>query len=223
MNQFARLAGNDFGNEPEWKECASCGKETMRERCWDCEQAAQAAQERRENLAACGLPSRFDWASIDAPELAERVHAKRGLATVMRWAMEAKHLIVAGKTGTGKTSLAVACLRQRAPRCLYVRAERLARAPIEHHAGQGEALIVERAKKVHTLLIDDLGTDERTSVSAVRDVVFARHDANLDTWITTGLTAGQIESAYGEGFRRRVIDEARRIHLERPEKAQVTE
>jgi len=208
---------NDFGDflgtEPAWQRCQLCNVETMRPKCFACERRLDQAKERLEQERICGIPARFDWAQLEAQELADRVKSEMGIATLAKRILEAPNVAVGGGTGVGKTSLAVACLRRVAPHCLFVRAERLARAPIEHSSGSGEAPIVARAKNVRVLLIDDLGTDEQTKVSAVRDVVFWRHDAGLSTWITTGISSSEIENLYGSGFKRRAISEAVTIRL----------
>lgn len=203
----------DFGTEPTWQPCKLCGVDTMRDTCFACNEAAERKQDAVDESALAGIPARFAWATIEAPALAERVQSTKSIGSLMRAILEAPRVTVGGATGSGKTSLLVACLRKVLPYGFMVRAERLARAPIEHSAGQGEAPLVLRAKAARVLLLDDLGTDEITKVSAVRDVVFARYDAGLPTWISTGISSSEIESLYGSGFARRAVSEALTIGL----------
>lgn len=207
------MIGFDLGAEPSWQACKLCGTETMRETCFSCCQKADRESEVRDEAAIAGIPARFSWATVDAAALAHRVQSTKSIEALVKAILEAPRVTVGGATGSGKTSLLVACLRKVLPYGFMVRAERLARAPIEHSAGQGEAPLVLRAKAARVLLLDDLGTDEITKVSAVRDVVFARYDAGLPTWISTGISSSEIESLYGSGFARRAVSEALTIGL----------
>lgn len=200
-------------SEPTWQPCKLCGVETMRDTCFACVSKQAQEREAKDEAALAGIPARFAWASLEAPELAQRVKSTKSIEALAKAILEAPRVTIGGPTGSGKTSLAVACLRKVLPHGFLIRAERLARAPIEHHAGQGESPLVLRAKAARVLLLDDLGTDEITKVSAVRDVVFARYDAGLPTWITTGISSTEIESLYGSGFARRAVSEALTVGL----------
>lgn len=200
-------------NEPTWQACKLCGVETMRDTCFACNAKTEQEKDARDEAAAAGIPSRFAWAKLEALELAERVQSHKSVSVLAKSILEAPRVTVGGPTGSGKTSLLVACLRKVLPYAMMVRAERLARAPIEHSAGHGESPLVLRAKAVRVLLLDDLGTDEITKVSAVRDVVFARYDAGLPTWISTGISSSEIENLYGSGFARRAVSEALTVGL----------
>jgi hypothetical protein len=101
--------------------------------------------------------------------------------------------------------LAIACIRT-LPGALIAPAAVLERARAEHRLGAGEARIVERAMGARVLLLEDLGQDRTTQQSAIVDVVNARHDAELPTWYTTGLTVPQIEARYGAGVARRLSE-----------------
>jgi|CXWL01.1.fsa_nt_gi DNA replication protein DnaC len=203
-----------IGPEPTWLSCSGCGIQTSRSPCWDCTQASEArhdaARERTRSLGT--IPARFAWASLKAPELAERCDARNYLALAKR-VLAGHGAVFAGKSGSGKTSLAVACLRERMPRAMYVSALRLSTARIQSKAGDGEAGLVAEAIAAPLLLVDEVGGESKTSTSAVRDVVFERHDAGKPTWITTGFTSAELAAMYGDGFLRRVVDGATLIRL----------
>lgn len=204
----------DLGAEPVWLKCA-CGAQSSRVPCWECTVATRARAKADEDiaLAMASFPARFAWARLGAPELADRVQAQEPIETLSKRILGAANAVFAGPSGSGKTSLAVACLRERRGLALYVSALRLATARIQHSAGDGEAPLVERAMRIPLLLIDEVGGEEKTSTSAVRSVVFARHDADLPTWITTGFNAPQLSAMYGDGFVRRVTDRATVVRL----------
>lgn len=204
----------NIGQEPTWLEC-SCGKLTSRVPCWECAEHERELADRRaaEASAESSIPKRFAWARLDAPELRVRVKGASPLETLAERILRGANAIVAGPSGTGKTSLAVACLRERGRRGLYVPAIRLATARRQHSLGDGEAGLVERAARASVLLIDDLGTEADERSSAVIDVVFERHDAERPTWITTGLSSREIGKRYGSGFLRRLLDGAAIVRL----------
>lgn len=201
----------EIGPEPVWAPCADCGKETMQPRCWDC-----AIRHDRDNLARevasrCELPTHFGWAIAGTSALAERVkHPKLGFDQLANRIRASKNLIIAGPTGAGKTSLAVAMLRERVPHCLFAPASKLGA-----FGEYGDALR-SRAERAKVLLIDDLGKDAQTANQYLIGVIDTRHNASLSTWITTGLSVGQIEARYDHGTRRRIVDEATRIMLGDP-------
>lgn len=204
-----------LGPAPTFVPCPRCGRETASPKgvpCWDCQRADEAKRDAEHAERRLGIPPRFGWARFGGSELAERVRilgrsgpvdldvARRH---ILSWAGPA--VLFLGAAGTGKTSFAIACLRETAGPCC-VSASALERARIEHRAGDGEAPLVKRALSARVLLIDDLGQDKASNVSAVEAVVLARHDANLTTWVTTGLTPEELESRYGAGVRRRLTE-----------------
>lgn len=199
------------GPEPKWLDCA-CGAQSARVPCWSCAevQRTRAAHTEARRLAEGTIPTRFGWARLAAPELASRVDSRRRpLAEVARAVLGADRVLLAGGSGAGKTSLAVACMRERlAADVRYVSAIRLGTARIQHAAGDGEPLVIDQALRARLLVLDDVGQEQNTSTNAVRDVIWQRHDASLSTWITTGLSLPELLTRYGDGARRRLVEEA---------------
>lgn len=215
------LARTEFaamlGPEPEWVDCETCGAKTMRSRCFDCARAADARREATDRLrtALSTIPPRFSWAHVHAPELAERVRFcdDETAATTIRRVLGAQRVIFSGRSKSGKTSLACACLRLRMPDAIFVSAMRLATARIQHAAGDGEALLVERAIRTRLLLIDEVGQSKPTATDALRDVIWARFDEDRPTWVTTALSSAQLLEVYGEGLVTRLRDRAVIVRL----------
>lgn len=203
-----------LGQEPAWLRCA-CGTLSTRIPCWTCAQPLGPPAKPPE--PDDGIPGAFRWATLEAPELVERVGlAPRaaGVPTVSRTAKAildhaGPAVVLVGPTGSGKTSLAVACMRERRG-ALFVPAEKLDRARIEHKTGAGEAPLVARCMRVPLLVIDDVGQDKPTALSATESVILERSREGLPTWITTGLggtvasVSGELARAYNAGVARRL-------------------
>jgi hypothetical protein len=160
------------------------------------------------------VPAAYKWAKFGAPELAERVGRRAGWALEQAIWREPK-LIFTGLASTGKTSLAVACLRrwvaEQARPAGFFHAYALGVARLQHPAGHGEPEIVERAMRAPLALLDDLGSEREMSGSAVPDVIFTRHADDRPLWVTTGLTREQLAVRYGAGIVRRLFERARVI------------
>lgn len=177
------------------------------------------------------IPASFAWARLGAPELGKRVGATKGQ---LRGAYDAavvgrSSLVITGEAGAGKTSLAVALFRavlerglrgdaspanlRRAQRAAFVSAYALGRERARFPLGEGEAPLVRRALSASLLVIDDLGSEPESSLSAVPDVVYERHAAGRPTWVTTWLTIEACGARYGGGIARRIFEGAHVLGL----------
>ncbi len=198
-----------LGPEPTWHRC-DCGAMCSRVPCWDCDQAAleRADAARAIHDAGLSIPRRYDWATVDAPELVARAKVAGPLADIIERVLGATRVVFYGSAATGKTSLATACLRKRLPKGMFVSSLRLGTARIQHAAGGGEAPLVQRAMRAKLLLLDDFGQEGQTSTNAVRDIIFERHDLDLPTWITTAFKTSELAKFYGDGVARRISEGA---------------
>jgi DNA replication protein DnaC len=163
------------------------------------------------------IPAAYQWARFSAPELRERAGiAAAGALCDTVWRFP--RLIFVGAAGSGKTSLAVACLRRWVYETTRVagffHANELGMARIQHPAGRGEPELVERAKKWPLVLIDDLGSERGIAGCAVPDVIYVRHAEDRPTWLTTGLSRRDIVDRYGAGIARRVFERATVVTLD---------
>jgi DNA replication protein DnaC len=153
---------------------------------------------------------------LDAPELAQRVGSAAVRAQNEGLWKQAK-LVFTGAAGAGKTSLAVACLRQSAAQSgkatVFVHAYALGIARLQHAAGHGEPAIVERAMQTPMVLLDDLGSEREMAGSAIPDVIFVRHAESRPLWVTTGFTRTQLVARYGTGIVRRLFERATLIQV----------
>lgn len=196
-----------FESLPTFRPCVLCQAETTRDVCVACHDADLKRRELANAARAALIPARYAWARVDAPELPARVKHRLSVDRLVKTILEAKQVCIAGPTKAGKTSLAVACLRERLPRCLFVAADELAAF------GHAKDELARRAISVPTLLLDDLGTDNLNACSDITRIVFDRHRNGRQTWITTGLSVGQITERYGAGFCTRAVLDASRFLL----------
>lgn len=201
----------DLGPEPTWLECP-CGtpdKPTLTARvpCWDCtrKRSRVDADRSAREVALASIPRRHQWARLSAPgfDLGPRVQGDA--AALVARILGADRVCFVGGAGSGKTTLACACLRERLDGGLFVSAISLGLARAQARLGDGEPALVERAIAAPLLLLDDVGQEPKVASSAVKDVIFARYDADLPTWVTTGLTSEELVALYGDGFVRRVV------------------
>jgi DNA replication protein DnaC len=215
---------------PPAKPCPTCGEEIFIE-CPKCGIVDDARKHRAERLRRfeASLPERYRSARFDKPELIrERIAMKspqdfaRNLV-LARGLVDARIMLVHGASGTGKTTLVAALLRERIERGggdgVFVRAADLATAQIKHRAGQGDAELISVAKACALLVVDDLGTNDTHPMSELGEILFKRHDSeSKSTWITTWMDRDKLGERYGGGVARRYWDDARRLKLEGPAK-----
>jgi hypothetical protein len=157
------------------------------------------------------IPLAFRWARFSAPELAHRVKNPEAIALARR-SLHDRRIVLSGRTGEGKTSLAIAMMRawtaEKEKVSLFVPARALGVARLQHQAGHEEPEIVSRSMRSALLVLDDVGAERDTQTNAVADVVSERFDRNLPTWVTTGMTRTELASRYGEGVLRRLFEHA---------------
>ncbi len=212
---------------PRERKCKTCGEgydisdEAMYDRevayspyCVACQNERRAQRATESFLRS--VPASYAWAALDAPELQKRV---RGYARAMAQSegiLAAERVVFVGPTGSGKTSLAVALLRAALPNLggdgLFVHSFRLAEAKSKQKLGE-ESPLISACNWARVLLLDDLGNEPKTELSAVPSVVFERHAEARVTWVTTAFTSDDLARRYGDGVSRRIYERALPIQL----------
>jgi len=186
--------------------------------CHPCALAAAQIAERSRIIddTARSIPTRFQWASFDNPVLLlERVHPKSAVEDA-RGHVGSVTIVIAGGSGSGKTSLACAILRKASANCnesgVFVTAFDLAVARQQHPLGENEAPALERAFGAPIVLLDEIGS-EYARYTATQEVIHRRHNWALPTIYTTGFSAAELVQRYGDGIVRRMFEGSSVIRL----------
>lgn len=197
-------------DEPTWRECVVCKRETNGERCWDCDQAllraADLALDCKVSLQT--IPERYRWAERKHPLLQERVQLPQVARELGRMlAAEQSVLTLTGPAGAGKSCLAAALMRaggEALRNAQWTDAYELAEAPFVSQLGE-RAPMVQRAVRAELLVIDELRDPGAAKRATLTDVILRRHErTTARTIVTTGMTSAQISEAFGEGVMRRL-------------------
>jgi DNA replication protein DnaC len=186
--------------------CSSCGEPMIA--AGECSVCAD-----RKQLAAMweGCPERYRQARFGSQELQERVRDRGALLRAPTALQTKKVVVLAGPAGVGKTTLAAAIcdawVRQHRRYAYYVSSLTLATCRADSALG-AEPLAMRMAKRAPLLLLDDLGIEPMTTTSAVTEVLFARHEANLSLVVTCAIDIAELGHRYGTGGSRRVVEES---------------
>lgn len=210
--------------------------------CAPCQTAATERRQREERdeelgrwRSAVGAPLRtfpaFPHARCATAEFAAAVQDPRLRHAAEHYSPELGPLVLAGPTGVGKTTAAVAvahriagnitarlaaCQRKsewaadpawvflRSAR--FVRAAELARAVRGHPLGQGDAPELQAAFGASWLVLDDLGNEPAGFEKTVLELADHRYVQRLPTLVTSGFTRSQIAGRYGDALLRRWVE-----------------
>jgi DNA replication protein DnaC len=211
--------------------CVRCGQREVDRpngMCGDCE----AAERRGRRLAALrvarsSIPPAFR--DLDEQEVRSRTSLSPDIMIQAQQAMSRSRLVLVGRSGFGKTTLACWLLGRvieagvdggqeafdHGRRARFVDAPSLCRAVRDHPFGHGRAPLVTQAVRASVLVLDDVGQEleMRLADNPVVEVVRELHAAGGQTWVTTFLVPEAFEEAYGSGTARRVFDRAAVIAL----------
>jgi DNA replication protein DnaC len=188
--------------------------------CRQCEDRERRKQEHAAAAAetSAGLPARYRWCSFDAPELRFRVKDQRAFDRVKAAAddMTIDRLVLIGPTGVGKTILSSAFLVRRCHRLArvghFTTSYTLSAARAYARLGETPADIV-AAIEAECLVLDDLGAEGIAPNSAIPEVLHERHSRLQCTVVTCGFTVEQVRGRYGDGLRRRLIENAEVVEM----------
>lgn len=206
-----------------WNACDSCGHQTTGKRCFDCYRISDQRQKAKESTMT-SIPPAFEWATFSNQLLLERLRGDQVSLVRAQTSVGERVVILVGASGTGKTSLAVAMMREwsdrRGEAALFMPALDLASAIARSRLGL-EPPEIAASIVAPLLVLDDLGTEATHLAGAIVETVFHRHAHLRPTILTTWLgddetreTRGNALAArYGDGFARRVAGDARVIHL----------
>ena len=204
--------------------CAKCreeaqkrGEEKQREYLRQEEENKRAAKEKEKTerlehperwLKDYGVPVKYLQASFDTFQGGESV--KKACQSFPE-----KNVVLIGKTGCGKTHLAVSKLREMVvndtvpKRALFITAPTLLmkiRDSFRDNTSDSEISLVEYYSGVPCMILDDLGADRATdwAIETLYLIIDGR-DSNLKpTFITTNLSITEIEQHYGARIASRI-------------------
>ncbi len=207
--------------------CYRCGtvKQGLGGLCATCRQTE--AFDRAKQRVFASIPKRFRWAiDCNLTTLSERVTLPADrISAALAWAagLDATppSLALTGVTGAGKTSLAVALFatwfaKHRDEGVRFVTAIDLGLARARHPLGHDDPPAVIAAIAAPLLILDDLGAEAPMHSDVIRQVLHDRHNADLPTWVTSGLTHAQLGGRYDGGLARRIFEEAKQVALGAP-------
>lgn len=204
--------------------CYRCGavKQGLGGMCEACRDLEKF--ERAKERVFASIPKRFRWA-IDAElsTLTERVKLSAGtISSALSWATNIgivpPNLALSGVTGAGKTSLCVALFarwfaKHRSEDVRFATAIELGLARMRYGLGKDDPPAITEAIGAPLLILDDLGAEAPMHADVLRQVLHARHNEDIPTWVTTGLTQAEFARRYDGGLARRVFEEAKQVSL----------
>jgi len=191
--------------------CATCRVAMAREHEERAAQErAEAEQGRRLQRAkrwAASVPERFQWALDPSPEQLERVPTpvRARIDTLTHPATRA----MVGPAGSGKSSAAAILVTRWARAgvaCRWLSARAVDEAAREAKLGAALPQALAQARSVDVLVLDDVGTEGTIGLEELVRLVHSRHDDDLVTVSTTGLSRAQIAARYGDGIARRLLE-----------------
>ena len=204
--QICDRCGGDAGGPQAF--CSAC-LELVRE-----EVRSRRMREARERIPVT-------FRDLDIPLTDRRHLAARSVLAALR---AGRGALLHGPAGSGKTTTAMLVLLavldsfeyEIASGVQVVSAYDLAKAPLEHRLGSGDAPLVRTSKRASVLLLDELGSEQvpQTRSTSVSEVIFERYNAQRPTIATTWLAptpAGEgvetIAKKYGDGIARRLLEQ----------------
>lgn len=218
---------------PTFGPCRVCKELTSGAICFDCDRKADKAVAVREQTLR-DVPEFFRGLALRGSKLLGCVHGRRQLIARAEASVGATRAILLGHSGSGKTSLVVAMMREWSQReckpAVFAMATDLATAKGRGRFG-AEADEISQARNAALLVVDELGSEEfRPPSSPVTDILMNRHAHSRPTWVTTWLGSDMTEAfrrlpseakleraraavgeRYGDGISRRLFEGARII------------
>jgi DNA replication protein DnaC len=204
--------------------CHACGvvKQGLGGLCQACRDAERFARAKARVFAS--IPKRFRWAiDRDLATLAQRVKlSPERISVALAWAagldIVPPSLALTGTTGAGKTSLVVALFatwfaKHRDEGARFVTAIELGLARSRHPLGHDDPPAVIAAIDAPLLILDDLGAEAPMHADVMRQVLHRRHNDDLPTWVTSGLTHAALAQRYDGGLARRLFEESKQVKL----------
>lgn len=157
------------------------------------------------------LPKRYWTSSLSGILPADSNHAavvNQYIAELPRWVDEGFGLLLYGPASHGKTAATSVVFKMAASwcyRCFFIRAADLCQAVRDKEKFNESHSVLQRARDVDVLFLDDVGKEESESLSfhhrIISEMIRHRTDEILPTFITSNLDgAKDIEKIYTASF-----------------------
>jgi hypothetical protein len=208
---------SDTKPSPRSYACVGCGSPFQDRSAWLFGGLCSACRKGREfrelrermDAVVASVPSMHRAARFGAEQIAKWVPDSRARMSAER-ELRSTTVTLHGPSGSGKSTLAVAMLRSvvdaalagdrpaldRAYSARFIPAWAIGEARSQHVLGAGEAPLIELAMTCSTLILDDIGKEDRRKRDAVVEVVHIRRMKELPIIITTEFDAESIARFY---------------------------
>lgn len=185
----------------EFKVC-TCGAKSTKVPCWDCFQGKENQLSMDKDKAS--LPALFR--DIDDAKAKVRVpgFTKWDALKARQKQTPSRSFTFVGPSGAGKSTLACWLATKHPNGCMFVRSAEIERARKES-SFQRSQLLADCETTTKVLIIDEL-RDIPGTFQATFDIIDARHNNMLPTYVTTGLSSEQLKTAFGDGLLRRLAE-----------------
>lgn len=209
--------------------CSACpeGREAAarREELRAAYEARRKEESHRFLVGAANIPKRFAECTFKSYPVSEQTRPI--VERVQSWATGAEKkgsLLLYGSFGTGKTGLAVSCLRatiEREQSSLFFTVPALLdaiRATYAPDSKVDERKVIDAVKNAPFLVLDDLGAERVTEWVAEKlfTVINHRHDEELPTVFTSNLDMAQLAAHIGERTAWRIVEMAEVVKVDGP-------
>jgi DNA replication protein DnaC len=219
-----RVGWYDGGAKELWSKCPTCMAEYEEDKRKEKEEreAEAHAADRRANLAAAGIPSRFaertlaNFKAADKPQQNAAEIARDFIENFQTYRKAGASLVFSGRPGTGKSHLALAILQGIMPRyigryvtCMDVIRE--VRSTWRKDSEKGEAQILQDLCNQPLLVIDEIGMQYGSDgeQTILFDVLDLRYREMRPTILITNQDKDGFKTYVGERIFDRLTESAR--------------
>lgn len=201
--------------------------------CAECDTGRAITQERRQRrldaiLDGANLPPRCDAFTLASYPTKTSAGYRALCAFVREWDGR-QSLLLNGEYGVGKTGLIVAALREVVAQCAgsptFVNRGTFFTTSVDlmddlrrGYEDKTFTPLMERAKSVAVLAIDDLGAEKHTDwvIERLFAIINARYDACLPTFVTTNFGLEELADRIGARSFERLVETSRVITVDGP-------
>lgn len=131
------------------------------------------------------------------------------VATIREFAEQGKSMLLTGRTGCGKTHLAIAAARHLSRPAIFVTVpELLLEIRASFNGEDSESRLIRRYARAELLVLDDLGAEKTTeySIQTLYTIISRRNREEAQTIVTTNLDLAQIADSLGDRIASRLAE-----------------